>query len=134
MNDPHNVDRQGPEDRTPPDLGVFLDHVTEDAKGWLEAQKEYTLLIVSERFGRMSASLAVVLLMALLVAGALLMSSIALGLYLGEQWNSMPLGFLCVAGLYLVLAVLFFLFGRRAVKDMITLNIINASRDEDTVS
>ncbi|MCB0770961.1 MAG: hypothetical protein KDC00_11230 [Flavobacteriales bacterium] len=134
MDDLHDASRPGPGDRTPPDLGVFLDHVTDDAKGWFEAQKEYTLLIVSERFGRMSAALAVVLLMGLLVAGAVLLGSLALGLYLGDLWNSLPLGILCVAGAYLILAMLFFIFGRRPIKDMIILHIINASRDEDSIS
>jgi hypothetical protein len=134
MNDHYKVGRQGPEDTTPPDLGVFLDHLSQDAKGWVEAQKEYTLLIVSERFGRMSASLLVVFLLALFLSTAVLMSTIALGLYLGELWNSMPLGFLCISGGYLLLALLFVLFGKQPIKDMITLNIINASRDEDTVS
>ncbi|MEZ4739411.1 MAG: phage holin family protein [Flavobacteriales bacterium] len=124
---------RGPEDGAPQDLGVFLDQVTNDAKGWVQAQKEYTILIASERFGRMSGSLVGMIVLMVFLAGALFMCTAALALYLGQVLGSIPLGFVCVGGLYLLLAGLFHLFGRRKIQDLVTLTIINSSRDEDPI-
>lgn len=130
---PDDRETRGPEDGTPPDLGIFLDQVSNDAKGWVTAQKEYTLLLVSERFGRMSGSLVGMILLMMFLAGALFMCTAALALYLGHVLHSLPLGFVCVGGLYLVLAGLFHLFGRRKIQDLVTLTVINSSRDEDPI-
>lgn len=123
--------RREHKDGAPPELGAFVDDVAQDVKGWVEAQKEYTLLVVSERVGRLSGSLMLTALIALLLAGALLMCAVALGAYLGELLHSVPLGFLCAGGGYLLIALCVAVFGQRWIKDRITLAIINASRDED---
>ncbi|HQW06848.1 MAG: hypothetical protein IPH05_05150 [Flavobacteriales bacterium] len=130
---PDNHGSKDFENGDPADIGVFLDHVSEDAKGWLQAQREYTLLIVGERLGRMAASLVVVILLVLLSTGVLVMCGIALGLYLGEHWGNWPLGFLGVAGFYVLVGLLFYVFGQKPIKNLVTLTMINASRNEDEV-
>jgi hypothetical protein len=101
-----------------PDLGLFMDAVVEDGKGWLEAQKQYATLVGSEKLGKLSGTLLVAVVSALFVAAILVMSNMALG-------------FLSVAGIYLVLTIVFYLIWRHMLRDRITLSIINAAYERD---
>lgn len=120
--------RPGEED---PDLGVFMDAVVEDGKGWIEAQKNYAILLGSEKVGKLSGTLLVVVVSALFVAAILMMCSIALAIWLGRLMGDLALGFLAVAGIYLVLTIGFYLIWRHMLRDRITLSIINAAYEKD---
>lgn len=126
---PHENDGRGGDDGV--DMSVFLDEVVKDGRGWWEAQKEYTTLVVGERIGKLAGMLMSTIVVVLLVAGVLLMFTLALGLWLGNLLGSLTLGFLCVAGIHLVLTLLFLAFGRKTVSDAMALHIINAIHAKD---
>lgn len=113
-----------------PDIGVFVDALVEDGKGWLDAQHDLVVLEASEKIGRASGTLAILLVSALLGAGILVMASIALAIWLGRVFNDLALGFLAVAGIYLLIIAIF-LLAQKALRDRITLAIINAIHEKD---
>lgn len=114
-----------------PDLGLFMDAVVEDGKGWLEAQKAYGILLGSEKLGKLSGTLLVAVVSSLFIAAVLVMSSVALAIWLGRMMGDMALGFLSVAGIFLLLTVAFYLIWRHMLRDRITLAIINAAYEKD---
>ncbi|MCB0766105.1 MAG: phage holin family protein [Flavobacteriales bacterium] len=114
-----------------PDLGVFMDAVVEDGKGWLEAQKNYGILFGSEKLGKLSGTLLVAVVSALFIGAVLVMSSVALAIWLGRIMGDLALGFLAVAGIYLLLTVIFYFIWRHILRDRITLAIINAAYEKD---
>ncbi len=114
-----------------PDLGLFMDAVVEDGKGWLDAQKQYAVLTGSEKLGRLSGTLLVAVVSALFIAAVLAMCSIALAIWLGRVIGDLALGFLAVSGLYLVFTIVFYLIWRHMLRDRITLAIVNAAYEKD---
>lgn len=127
----YNEKGHATDDRPEPDLGVLLDDVVGDAKGWLETQKEVMILEAGERIGRVSGSIVSHLIVYALVGVALIMASLALGYWLGQMLGNMAYGFLIVAGAYMLAALLFAVFGSKQLRENITLHIINATRDEE---
>lgn len=114
-----------------PGIDDVLGTVLDDSKEWLEAQVAYSKLAVSETLGKLSGALILGFVMALFITGGLLMCSIALALWLGQLMNSLALGFLSTAGIFIVLAaVVYFLFGP-AIRNVITLSIINTIHEKD---
>jgi len=109
-----------------PDLGLFMEAVAADAKAYFEAQKELTTLAVGEKLGRAVAVLLAVVVLILVLSAAFLMGSVALSLWLGEVLGSVMLGFLAVAGIYVVLGGLFYLLWRAVLRDQVTLAVIKA--------
>lgn len=118
-------------DEDNPDLGLFMDAVVEDGKGWIDAQKAYGILLGSEKLGKLSGTLLVAVVSAMFIGAVLLMSSVALAIWLGQLLHNMALGFLAVAGIYLLLTVVFYLIWRHMLRDRITLSIINAAYEKD---
>lgn len=118
--------RPGEED---PDIGVFVDAVMEDGRAWIEAQKDHTTLVVSEKLGKLSGTLLVAVVSVLFVTAVLFMCSIALAIWLGGLMGSLALGFLMVGGIYLLLTIIFYLIWRHMLRDQITLSMINAAYD-----
>ena len=116
---------------TDPDIGAFVDAVVKDGQGWLGTQRELATLAVSEKLGRLSGTVAIALVSALLLTIVLLMCSVALALWAGRAMGDTALGFLAVGGIYLVLAVLFYVLWNKVLRDRITLAIINAIHEKD---
>jgi len=114
-----------------PDLGLFMEAVVEDGKGWLEAQKNYATLAGSEKLGKLSGTLLVAVVSALFIAAVLVMCSMALAIWLGRVIGDLALGFLAVGGIYLVLTIVFYLIWRHMLRDRITLSIVNAAYERD---
>lgn len=114
-----------------PDLGLFMDAVVEDGKGWLEAQKQYATLAGSEKLGKLSGTLLVAVVSALFIAAVLVMCSMALAIWLGRLIGDLALGFLSVGGIYLILTIIFYLIWRHMLRDRITLSIVNAAYERD---
>lgn len=129
---PHNGSETDEQDLSNP--GVFVGSVIADAKGWVEAQKKYTGLVVSERLGQLTGALLTDIVLAALFGSALLMCSLALGLYLGELLGSTALGLLLLGVAYLLAALIFLGYGKGRMRDRVTLYIINTLRDEDPLS
>ena len=87
-----------------PGIDDVLGTVLDDSKEWLDAQVAYSKLAGSETLGKLSGALILGFVMALFITGGLLMCSIALAIWLGQLMNSLVLGFLSTAGIFILLA------------------------------
>lgn len=114
-----------------PDLGTLVNAVMADAKSYFEAQKELTTLEVSEKVGRAAAVMMLAIVLILIISAAFLMGSVALSLWLGSVWGSVTKGFLTVAGIYILLGLLFYWLWRGSLKDRITLAVIRGMHGND---
>lgn len=73
---------------------------------YIRLQLDYLRLDLAERIAKVASILAVFMVVGALLALGFFMITIALALLLGAWWNSYASGFLAIAGLYLLLAVL----------------------------
>jgi hypothetical protein len=114
-----------------PELGLLVESLIEDAKGYFEAQRDLAGLQASEKAGRAVAVLVLALVVAVLLGGVLVMLSVALALWLGALLGDLALGFVATGGIHLLLTGLFWLLWRTALREKITLAIINAAHGTD---
>ena len=114
-----------------PEFGLVLEALLEDAKGYLEAQRDLAGLRASEHGGRAVAMLVLGLVVCTLVGGVLVMLSVALAMWLGELLDDLKLGFLAMGGIHLVLMGLFYLLWKSVLREKIIVAIINAAHAED---
>ena len=118
-------------DEDGPDVGLYMQAVTDDAKAWFEAQKAVTVLEVSEKVGKLSSMFLLVVVLGLVTTTALDLWVTALAIWLGDLLGNMALGFLAAGGLFLLLGALFYLVWRSVLRDKVTLVVINAMHDGD---
>ncbi|HOZ40492.1 MAG: phage holin family protein [Flavobacteriales bacterium] len=118
-------------DEDGPDMGLYLQVVSDDAKAWFEAQKALTKLEASEQFGRLSGMIMLVAVVGLIVVTALMLWFVALALWLGQLLANNALGFLLAGGIFLLVGGVFFLIWRSVLRDKVTLAVINAIHAED---
>ncbi len=104
----------------------FFRHVADEGKGWWKAEKRLLLLQGSLKLGKAIGFLLSMLITAIALALVLVFASVALAIWLGHLLGSLALGFLCTAGIYLVLYLVFHFFLRAALANSLALNIINA--------
>lgn len=130
MEDKERYARYTRPDGDGPELGLLIEALVEDAKGYFEAQRDLAGFNASEKGGRVVAILLLVLVVAVLLGGVLVMLSVAMALWLSEVIGSLPLGFLAMGGVHLALAGLFYLLWRAVLRDRIILAIINAVHGE----
>lgn len=109
-----------------PELGLLIEALVEDAKGYFEAQRDLIGFNSAEKGGRIVAILLLVLVVAVLLGGVLVMLSIAMALWLSDVIGSLPLGFLAMGGVHLLLAGIFYLLWRTVLRERIIVAIINA--------
>ncbi|HMC96942.1 MAG TPA: hypothetical protein VKG92_04780 [Flavobacteriales bacterium] len=114
-----------------PDVGLYLQAVTEEAKAWFEAQKNVSRLEVSERVGRLSGMLLASVVLGLIMTTVLMLWFIALALWFGHLLGNNALGFLAAGGLFLALGGIFYLVWRTVLRDKVTLAVINAMHAAD---
>lgn len=114
-----------------PDIGLYLQSVTADAKAWLEAQKAVTKLEASEQLGKLSAMLTLVAVIGLIVTAALMLWFVALALWFGQLLANNALGFLAAGALFLFLGGIFILVWRSVLRVRVTLAVINAIHAKD---
>jgi hypothetical protein len=118
-------------DEDGPDIGLYMQAVTDDAKAWFEAQKAVTVLEVGEKVGKLSSMLLLVLVLGLITATALVLWFIALAIWLGDVLGDTAVGFLVAGGLFLLLGAVFYFVWRGLLRDKVTLAVINAMHDAD---
>ncbi len=119
------------EDEQRPDLGALMNAAATDAKGWYNAQKTYLILSASEKAGRISGILVTMFIVLVLMTGVLMFCSLALAIWLGQLLNNSILGFLSAGGILFISTLLFYFFGGNALRDHITLTMINAAEEHD---
>jgi hypothetical protein len=114
-----------------PELGLLIEALIDDLKGYLEAQQRLVTLQASEKAGRLVAILLLALVVTVLVGGVLVMLSVALALWLGEVFGDIALGFLATGGIHLLLTLLFYLLWKSALRERIILAVVNAVHETD---
>jgi len=103
-----------------------------DAKGYLLAEKEHLTLQATEKAAVLLSRVVRHTAMLVMLAATLLFLNLALALYLGELLGSLPLGFVIVAGSYLLLLGGFLLWWSQGGRDRFVIDRINdLDRDED---
>lgn len=118
-------------DEDGPDIGLYMQAVSDDAKNWFEAQKALTRLEVSEQLGKLSSKAMLVGVVGLIAGTVLMLWFVALALWFGQLLANNALGFLLAGALFLVLGGIFFLVWRSVLRDKVTLAVINAMHGED---
>jgi hypothetical protein len=96
------------------ELKENVDSVQENTKAYIETSLAYYKLLGFKVAMKSTTLMVKFFLIAFCLTIVLLFISISGAFLLGDIFNSYPLGFLCVAGIYMVLALLLFL-----VKDKI---------------
>lgn len=85
-----------------------IDQTIEHAKEYVETKWDLIILNTTEKVSNAASSIATSLILILVMSFVLLFSSIGVAWYIGEQNGSASMGFLIVAGFYLIVAVLFY--------------------------
>jgi hypothetical protein len=119
------------EPTTRPDFSDVLNEVSADAKNFWFAQRDYTLIVASEKAAKAGRSMAGGMIILALVSLVVLMMSMAAAYVVADRVGSVALGFLIVGCGYIVLMGLFVLLWKTVLGDKVQLNIINAFYDKD---
>jgi len=118
-------------DEDGPDIGLYMQAVSDDAKAWFQAQKAVTKLEASEQIGKLSGVVIGGAVVAMITGAVLMLWLIALALWLGQLLANNALGFLLAGGVFMSLGAIFFLVWRSVLRDKVTLAVINAMHGED---
>ena len=113
------------------DFSTFMDGFVTDVKGYVEAQKHYLTLHVTEKAGTLMGKAVQQVVLFVVLGMALLFLNIALAFYLGDLLASRPLGFVIVAGFYLLLLGAFLLWWKNGARDRFVLDRINDLNDDN---
>jgi vacuolar-type H+-ATPase subunit I/STV1 len=119
------------EERAPLNFSSFMDGLVNDMKGYARAQKEYVVLHATEKASTLMGKVVEQLAIMSIVGMALLFMSIALAFYVGDLLASRPLGFVLVAGLYLLLLAGFLVWWRNGGRDRFVIDRINDLNDDN---
>lgn len=92
------------------------DTLIEKIKEYVKARTQLALYITAEKITEFYASVVANLVVAAGLIMAFLFASLALAFYLSEVLKSTWAGFLCVAGIYLILALLLQLIKKSAIE------------------
>lgn len=96
-----------------------------------EQQVKLIKLDLAERFSKVTAGLALMMVLFVVVLFILLLFSIALGLYLGEKWESYTTAFLALSGFYVCIGLLLVVFRKILIVNPILAMMINEMMDQD---
>lgn len=112
------------------DSGKIFRELKEDVSAYVELKLELLKLSTYERSGQLIAILSYGLILLFLAFFAILFIFLALGLFLGDAFNSMGAGFAVVAGLYFLLIGLVVL-SKNTICRMIINIVLAALNDND---
>ncbi len=116
---------------TRPDLSDVLQEVSADAKAFWHAQREYTLLVASEKAAKAGRSIVGGIIALALIGLVVLMLSMAAAYLVADRVGSVAMGFLYVGCGYVAVALIFLLLWKSVLGKMVQLNIINSLHDKD---
>lgn len=102
-----------------------------DLTEYAQLKLELVKLDAYERLGRTMAQLTYGIILVALAFFVVLFLFLALGLFLGEIFNSQPLGFSAVAGLYIIVIILTCIFGKKIRKRILNGIIYALTISED---
>ncbi|MEZ4990071.1 MAG: hypothetical protein R2824_06660 [Saprospiraceae bacterium] len=109
------------------DLGEGIGYI----RAYVEQEIESVKLTAAEKISIATSTIVSGLILTLLAAAMLLFASLALSYYLGSLMNSTALGFLAVAGIYLLILLMVYLFRKRLITDNIVEVVIQFLFDEE---
>ena len=112
------------------DSGKIFHELKDDVSAYVELKLELLKLSTYERSGQLIATLSYGLILLFLAFLAILFIFLALGLFLGDAFNSMGAGFAVVAGLYFLLIGLVVL-NKNTICRMIINIVLAALNDND---
>ena len=112
------------------DFTEFMDSVVAESKEFIDAQKDYYTLVAAEKAAKGAGSALNTVVALVLLGSVLVFFNIALALWIGEELQSLPLGFVIVGGGYLLAYLIFTLIWRNGFKHRFTLGTINAFYNE----
>ena len=112
------------------DSGKIFRELKDDVSTYVELKLELLKLSTYERSGQLIATLSYGLILLFLAFLAILFIFLALGLFLGDAFNSMGAGFAVVAGLYFLLIGLVVL-NKNTICRMIINIVLAALNDND---
>jgi len=107
------------------DIGSWLEELAIEAKAYAESQKDYFLLVASERSARIAGGVLIRLLMVLFVAMIVLLLTIAGALGIGHLLGSAVYGFLVMAGVYTLAAAIIWLAWRNGLRERFIVAVVN---------
>ena len=113
------------------DFSDVLNEVSADAKNFWHAQRDYTLLVASEKAAKAGRSMVGGMITLVLVSMVVLMLSMAGAYLIADRVGSTALGFLYVGCGYVAVTGLFLLLWKSVLGERVQLNIINAFYDKD---
>jgi len=119
------------ETTTRPDFSDVLNEVSADARNFWHAQRDYTLLLASEKAAKAGRSMVGGMILLALVSMVVLMLSMAAAYLVADRVGSIALGLLYVGGGYLAVTGLFLVLWKHVLGEKVQLNIINAFYDND---
>jgi hypothetical protein len=108
------------------DFSEFMDSMAKEAKGYMTAQKEFYTFVASEKAAKASAGMLNGLVMGLAVASILVFLSLSAAIWIGRLLGDMALGFLSMAGVYLLLGLIFLIIWRSGYRDRYILGMFNS--------
>ncbi len=117
-------DSNSMEQKVPKDL-------TEDIKDYLNLRMQIMRLNVTEKISVALAGAITGTIVIVLYLLVLLCITIAFALWLGTFFNNMIIGFLCVGGIYLIIAVLIRRISQRSFKSKLTDKFIADFSNDD---
>lgn len=113
------------------ELGEYFDSLRAQAKDYVNTEKKVLTLFIYEKIGKAVGGLVGIVISAIAVILFLVFGSVALALYLGSLLASVALGFLIVAGLYLLVFIIVHFMAHKAIRNSTMLNVINSFYDEN---
>jgi len=105
----------------------FTDQIADvfhEAKKYVEIKYKIAKLDATEKIAVVSSFLLAFFIILGLAFAMIFFFSAALAFYLGKIWDSLPLGFLCVAGIYALLMILVLLVKEKMIKTPILHSVI----------
>jgi len=93
-----------------------INKIKKDVQEYVETRLDLTRLHVAENLSRIISSAATIAIIGYMLFLILLFVSFAAGYFLAARLQSNVMGFLCVAGFYLILLVVFVLFRKQIVE------------------
>lgn len=119
------------ETTTRPDFSDLLNEVSTDAKAFWYAQRDYTLLVASEKAAKAGRSMVGGMITLALVSVVVLMLSMAAAYLVADRVGSTAMGFLYVGCGYVAVTAVFLVLWKSVLGKKVQLDIINAFHDKD---
>ncbi|MBK8615233.1 MAG: hypothetical protein IPN85_17620 [Flavobacteriales bacterium] len=113
------------------DFSDFMEGLVVDTKAYVCAEADHLKLHAIEKTSALMGMVIRKTVVVILLGTALLFLNIALGIYLGDELNSRPLGFVIVAGTYLLLLGAFHIWWSQGGRDRFLIDRINDLSNDD---